>query len=128
MLTVVQAKQYLDSVGLAFPDFFLTALVEELNSVQDCLAEHYSPSTALLIQTYLLALMGIAQGDKYISSQSAPSGASRSFRYNAMRDRWSGQLSLLRRLDKHGCTLELIPADPFALNAGLWVSTGGHCS
>lgn len=128
MITKEQAREYLDSVGLTFPDFLLAALVEELNSIWDCLSENYSASTALLIQTYLLGLLGIAQGDKYIASQSAPSGASRSFRYNSMRERWSNQLALLRRLDAHGCTTDLIPDDPFALSAGMWVSTGGHCA
>lgn len=125
MLTVEQAKEYLDSQGVTLPDFLVVVLVEQLNTLNDCLTENYDAGTALLIQLYLLSLLGLSQGDKYISSQSAPSGASRSFRYANPSDRWRSQLSLLRGLDKYGCTSELIPEDPFRGNAGLWVATGG---
>lgn len=97
MVTIEQAKEYLDSVGITLPDFILQALVDQANSIQDCLDSHYPASTALLIQLYLIGLMGLAQGDKYISSQTAPSGASRSFRYHSFADRWKGSLSLDRK-------------------------------
>lgn len=85
MVTLEQAKEYLESQGITIPDFVLQALVDQANSIQECLDAHYPASTALLIQLYLLALMGLGQGDKYISSQTAPSGASRSFRYRDAR-------------------------------------------
>jgi len=126
MITVEQAREYLDSVGVNLPDFLLTALVEQVNTINDCLAEHYSPAVALLIQCYLLGLMGLAQGDKYISSQTAPSGASRSFRYLAFADRWKGLLGLLRGLDKYGCTTGLVPPDPtVTAHGGIWIGRGG---
>uniref|UniRef100_UPI0027DC50D8 DUF7370 family protein n=1 Tax=Leptospira borgpetersenii TaxID=174 RepID=UPI0027DC50D8 len=75
MITTEQAKEYLKSVGITLPDFILEALVEQANSIQECLDAHYQPATALLIQMYLLGLMGLGQGDRYISSQTAPSGA-----------------------------------------------------
>ncbi len=127
MITTAQAGEYLDSVGIALPEFILKALVEQANSIQECLDAYYSPATALLIQMYLLGLMGLGQGDKYISSQSAPSGASRSFRYQSFADRWKGSLYLLRSLDKHGCANDLIPADPTVTPAfaGIWIGKGG---
>lgn len=126
MITVEQAQQYLQSQGIELPDFILAALVEQANSIQECLDANYTPATALLIQMYLLALMGLGQGDRYISSQTAPSGASRSFRYQAFADRWKGALALLRGLDRHGCALGLIPPDPTqTAYAGLWVAKGG---
>lgn len=126
MVTTDQAKQYLESQGITLPDFVLAALVEQANSIQPCLDEHYSPATALLIQLYLLALMGLGQGDRYIASQSAPSGASRSFRYQAFADRWRGAMALLRGLDKFGCAEGLIPPDPTqTAHAGLWTARGG---
>ncbi|WP_313397141.1 DUF7370 family protein [Stutzerimonas nitrititolerans] len=126
MITVEQAQQYLQSQGIELPDFILAALVEQANSIQECLDANYSPATALLIQMYLLALMGLGQGDRYISSQTAPSGASRSFRYQGFADRWRGSLALLRGLDKHGCATGLIPPDPTKpAYAGLWVAKGG---
>ena len=71
MVTLEQAKEYLRA-GITIPDFVLQALVDRANSIQECLDAHYPASVALLIQLYLLALMGLAQGDKYISSQTGP--------------------------------------------------------
>ena len=126
MVTQEQAKEYLVSQGISLPDFILSALVEQANSIQECLDANYPSATALLIQMYLLGLMGLGQSDKYISSQSAPSGASRSFRYGSFADRWKGSLGLLSGLDKNGCATALIPADPTQQAfAGLWVAKGG---
>lgn len=126
MVTKEKAKEYLESQGITLPDFVLDALVEQVNSIQDCLDANYPASTALLIQLYLLGLMGLGQGDKYISSQTAPSGASRSFRYQSFSDRWKGALNLLRGLDKKGCATDLIPPDPTnKAFAGVWIGKGG---
>lgn len=126
MITPEQAKEYLTGQGIELPDFILAALVEQANSIQECLDANYPASTALLIQVYLIALMALGQGDKYISSQSSPSGASRSFRYQSFADRWSGSLSLLRGLDKKGCANGLIPPDPSQKAfAGIWIGKGG---
>ncbi|MBV7482522.1 hypothetical protein [Bordetella sp. BOR01] len=125
-LTVEQAREYLASQGIDLPDFLLEALVAQANSIIDCLNKHYPASTGLLIMLYLVSLMALGQGDRYISSQSAPSGASRSFRYLSFADRWRGQLSLLRGLDKFGCAGGLIPPDPTqTAHAGLWIARGG---
>ena len=126
MVTLEQAKGYLQSQGVSIPDFVLQALVDQANSIQECLDAHYPASAALLIQLYLLALMGLAQGDKYISSQTGPNGASRSFRYQSFPDRWKGALALLRGADKHGCANDLIPSDPTnTAFAGIWIARGG---
>ncbi|CAI0820390.1 Uncharacterised protein [Serratia entomophila] len=126
MVTKEKAKEYLESQGITLPDFVLDALVEQVNSIQDCLDANYPASTALLIQLYLLGLMGLGQGDKYISSQTAPSGASRSFRYQSFSDRWKGALNLLRGLDKKGCATSLVPPDPTnKAFAGVWIGKGG---
>ncbi len=127
MITTEQAREYLKSVGITLPDFILEALVEQANSIQECLDAHYSPATALLIQSYLLGMMALGQSDKYVSSHTAPSGASESFRYQTFSDRWKGALNLLRGLDKYGCATALIPADPSAAPAfaGIWIGKGG---
>lgn len=125
MLTTEQAKEYLDTVGVTLPSFILDGLIEQVNSVQVCLDANYRPGTATLIQCYVLGLMALGQGDKYLSSQTAPSGASRSFRYQSFADRWRGLVSLLRGLDKHGCATGLIPPDPTQIaHAGLWIAKG----
>lgn len=126
MLTTEQAKEYLETVGVRLPGFILDGLIEQVNSVQACLDANYQPGAATLIQCYVLALMALGQGDRYISSQTAPSGAARSFRYQSFADRWKGLLSLLRGLDKYGCATDLIPPDPTqTTHAGLWVAKGG---
>ncbi|EBJ0807412.1 hypothetical protein KAN66_003427 [Salmonella enterica subsp. enterica serovar Agona] len=126
MITTEQAKEYLESVGITLPDFILQAIVEQANSIQECLDAHYPPATALLIQTYLLGLMALGQGDRYISSQTGPNGASRSFRYQSFTDRWRGALSLLRGADKYGCANDLLPPDPTnTAFAGIWIGKGG---
>ncbi|HIB8767071.1 TPA: DUF7370 family protein [Serratia marcescens] len=126
MVNKEKAKEYLESQGITLPDFVLDALVDQVNSIQECLDANYPASTALLIQLYLLGLMGLGQGDKYISSQTAPSGASRSFRYQSFSDRWKGALNLLRGLDKKGCATGLIPPDPTnKAFAGVWIGKGG---
>ena len=126
MITTEQAKEYLESVGITLPDFILQALLEQAGSIQECLDAHYPPATALLIQSYLLGLMALGQGDKYISSQTGPNGASRSFRYLSFADRWKASLGLLRGLDKYGCATSLIPPDPTnTAFAGVWIARGG---
>lgn len=126
MITAEQAQQYLQSQGVNLPDFILAALIEQANSIEECLEAHYTPATALLIQMYILSLMGMGQGMQYIASQTAPSGASRSFRHLSFAERWKGALALLRGLDTHGCADGLIPPDPtVTAHAGLWVAKGG---
>jgi len=126
MITTEQAKEYLESVGITLPDFILQALLEQAGSIQECLDAHYPPATALLIQSYLLGLMALGQGDKYISSQTGPNGASRSFRYLSFADRWKASMGLLRGLDKYGCATSLIPPDPTnTAFAGIWIARGG---
>lgn len=126
MITKEQAKEYLTGQGIELPDFILDALIEQVGSIQECLDKHYPSATVLLIQMYLLSLMALGQGDKYISSQTAPNGASRSFRYQSFGDRWKAAASLLRGLDKHGCANDLIPTDPTqTAHAGLWIAKGG---
>lgn len=119
MITVDQAKEYLAEMGVTLPDFMVALLVERANSINDCLDEHYDSGTAALIQLYLMGLFGMSQGGRYIASQSAPSGASRSFRYPSLAEGWRTVLGLLRSLDTHGCTDDLIPVDPTSAKGGV---------
>lgn len=125
MITADQAREYFSSIGINLPDFMVELLLDQLDEVSPCIDANYSQATATLIYLYLIGLMASAQGDKYISSQTAPSGASQSFRYRSMADAYKGQLSLLRNLDKYGCANSLIPADPTAVSGGIWVGKGG---
>lgn len=130
MITIDQVKEYLATINATVPDFILNAWIARLDAVEECLTEHYDAPTALLIEAYLLGLFAYAGGDAYISSQTAPSGASRSFRYGSFADRWRSLGSLLASLDTFGCTADLIPADPTGAVAhgGIWVANGGCCT
>jgi len=127
MITLTQAKEYINSQGIEnIPDFVLSAWIEDIAEKETCLLENYSESKAILIQAYLIALFALAQADKYLSSQSAPSGASRSFKYNSFAERWKAQLTLLKSADKNQCVADLIPADPTrSATAFLAVANGG---
>ena len=126
MLTLQAAQEYLEAIGVSLPDAVVTLLVEQANSVNDCLDAHYPPTTADLIRLYLLGLLGTANADRYVSSQTAPSGASQSFRFKTLGDRWRSLWGLLKKLDTHGCTDDLVPPDPSgASHAGIWTAKGG---
>lgn len=128
MPTLDQLKEYLTSIGVPLPpDFVLQAWLGIVAVIQPCLdGAGYPASVQMMIYLYLLSLYGIVSGDKYISSQTAPSGASQSFRYNNLQDKYRGMLNALNLLDTSGCTDSVVPAMP-GPTAGLWVSTGGCC-
>lgn len=126
MLTIQQAQQYLSSIGLAPPEPIVMAWLSLFDSIQDCLdASGYDGATQVLILSYLIGLYGLSGGNMYISSQSAPSGASRSFRFAELRNAWKGHLNMLRMLDTAGCTNSLIPAAPDKKSAAFIVVKGG---
>ncbi len=126
MLTIQQAQQYLSSIGLAPPEPIIMAWLDQFNKLQDCLdGAGYSGATQSLILSYLIGLYGLSGGNMYISSQSAPSGASRSFRFADLRNAWKGHIGMLRMLDPKGCTNSLIPAAPDKKSAAFIVVTGG---
>ena len=128
-LTIEQAREYLATLGITLPDFVLQILVAQANEIDACLiGAGYSNPTALLIKLYLVTLLSMSQADKYVSSESAPSGASRSYRYKSLGDAWRGTLNLLQALDKAGCATDLIPPSPEPVaHGGLWVARGGCC-
>lgn len=126
MLTLEAAREYLAALGITLPDSVLQLLVDSVNTIDDCLTEHYPAPTAQLIRLYLVALMGLANGARYISSQTAPSGASQSFRYPTLADAWRGTYGFLRALDTFGCATPLIPPNPSqAAHGGMWIAKGG---
>ena len=126
MLTLQQAKAYLATIGLAPPEPIIMAWLDMFNELQDCLdGAGYSVATQSLILSYLLGLYGLSGGNMYISSQSAPSGASRSFRFADLRNAWKGHIGMLRMLDPKGCTNSLVPAAPDKKSAAFIVVKGG---
>lgn len=128
MPTLDQLKEFLSSMGIPLPpDFILQAWLDTVAIIQPCLdGSGYPASTQLLIYLYALSLFAVSSMDKYVSSQTAPSGASQSFRYKSLTDGYRSINAMLKALDTSGCTSGVIPAEPGA-SAGLWVSTGGKC-
>lgn len=127
MVTTEQAREYLESQGIDVPDVILSLLVEQANSVNECLDANYPASTATLIQLYLIGLLGLTQANKYVSSQTGTNGASQSYSYVDFNQKWKAAHSLLYSLDKNHCTAELVPADPQnTAHAGLWIGKSGR--
>lgn len=127
MPTLDELKAFFVSQGIPLPpDFVLEAFLAIAESVEPCISANYPPAIQTLIYLYLMGLYGFTGADKQISSQTAPSGASQSFRYKSFTDGYRALRSLLSAVDTHGCTAGVIPAEPGA-SAGLWVSTGGKC-
>ncbi|MFP7606796.1 DUF7370 family protein [Serratia quinivorans] len=104
-ITAAQVKQQLSALGYTIPDFMIDAYLCKLESISQCLeAAGYDECDMMLIQMYAVTLMAITAFSQRIKSQSAPSGASRSFDYTGdvktMRD-------TLTALDTAGCTVPL---------------------
>lgn len=101
-ITAAQVKQQLSALGYTIPDFMIDAYLCKLEGISQCLeAAGYDECDMMLIQMYAVTLMAITAYSQRIKSQSAPSGASRSFDYTGdvktMRD-------TLAALDTAGCT------------------------
>lgn len=114
MITAAQAQQYLDSaLGVALPSFLVAAAVEAVEEVEPAMqAAGYSETTQTRIQCMAVALVAAAGAPRRLNSQSAPSGASRSFK------NFDNAMTALRRalaaLDTAGTTAALIGPDPSA--------------
>lgn len=125
-LTLAQAREFLASVGIVLPDFMLQIFVNKANAIDACLtANGVSNDDALLIKIYLIGLLGTVQGDRYVTSQRAPSGAAQSYRYGSLSERYDAIYNLLGTVDAYGCATSLIPAKPGEAHAALFIGQGG---
>lgn len=129
-LTLEAAKEWLASLGLTIPDPLLQLIVNKLNSADDCLTNNgVDPGDALMMKYYALALFGVVAGNKYITQQRAPSGASQSYAFGTLEEGYSKYRALLDSLDKYGCFADIIPEDPTAANCAFFLGApnGGCC-
>jgi hypothetical protein len=128
-ITLAELKLFLEGQGVTLPDFVLSALITLADGMDACLTgAAYSADVGRLIKVYAISLMGIAQVDKYVSSESAPSGASRSYRFRRDDGNRAGILAMLKLLDKSGCADALLPTSPEKIaHAGLWIARAGNC-
>lgn len=112
MISTTQAQQYLDqALGVGVPLFLISAAVEKIESAEPAMiAAGYSEMDQILIQCMAVALICAAGDPRRITSQHAPSGAARSFKYSEK------DLSALRRalaaLDTANTVGALIGPDP----------------
>ena len=123
MITSTQAQQYLDSaLGVSVPAFLLDAAVASVASAEQAMVDAgYSSHTQIMIQCMAVALVAAAGDPRRLSSQAAPSGASRGFKYK------DGDLTALRRslaaMDTAGTVSAIVGPDPSA-SAFMFVVNG----
>lgn len=114
MITSAQAALYLDqALGVVLPGFLVDAAVADVAVAEPAMVTAgYSVSTQLRVQVMAVAIVAAAGDPRRLNSQSAPSGASRSFK-NADK-----ALSALRRslaaLDTAGTVTDIVGPDPAA--------------
>lgn len=114
-VTASEATGFLSELGFSIPTALLTPIICRVDSIDPCLDGFgYDDCAVQLIKFYAIALMAIGSGARRIQSQSAPSGASRSFMYDGNAVTWLRDS--LRALDVGGCT------DSLPITAG---ETGG---
>lgn len=125
-LTTDQINQALSSRGINIPEFEVTALLCLVNSITECLDSKYTDEcTKDAILLYSAVLMGSSVGGRYITSQSAPSGASQSFGYGSKP--WVNLYNQLKKLDKHNCSGAIVESPDGAPGAFFGVVRGGSC-
>lgn len=125
IITVEQAQEYLDSAQIVLPSLIVKLLVDRANSAEPCLVgAGHDDGTITLVLLTLVKLMATLNADARVTSQTSPSGASRSFRYAELGHAWKSLTGFLRQMDTNGCTTGLIPPNPTASNCALFVSPG----
>lgn len=112
MITSAQATQYLDqALGVGVPSFLVDAAIAKVEAVELAMMV-YEEYDQILIQCMAVAIIAASGAPRRISSQGAPSGASRGFKYS------DKDLSALRRslaaLDTAGTVAALVGPDPSA--------------
>lgn len=123
-MTATEAAAYLSELGLQLPAPLLDALVLKIDAIDTCMTEKgYTTFDKSLIRYYAIGLLAITSGGRRVQSQSAPSGASRSYSYGSLVEQQRQLTNALRLVDIDGCADDLIPAEPGG-KAGLWVARG----
>lgn len=83
-ITLEDVKPLMAELGFTVPDAVLQLLIEQVSAASACMdGAGYSESLQKLLLIYAAARLAALSGARKISSQSAPSGASRSFTYDS---------------------------------------------
>ncbi|WP_419792560.1 DUF7370 family protein [Serratia fonticola] len=105
-ITAADVQAFLGELGYSIPSALLTPILCVVNGILPCMdGAGYDDCTQTLILLYAAALMSASSGARKIKSQSAPSGASRSFEYGDDSIVWLR--NSLAQLDTNGCTADL---------------------
>lgn len=101
-ITLEDVKPMMAELGFTVPDSLLTLLLSQVSGVSACMdGAGYSDDLQKLLLIYAVLRLAALSGARKISSQTAPSGASRSFAYDSARTDYL--LKQIRAWDSHGC-------------------------
>ncbi len=125
MITEQEAVEFLAAYGASPHSVAITAITEAVLAREDCLREKGLPDSVIkLALLYSFAIFGLNQGSSKIKSQSAPSGASRSFEHQSDAKRIDGLINNLKSLGAYDCFEDLLPETAREVHAGLIVVRG----
>lgn len=104
MITEAQAQEYITAtLGASVPGFIIQAAIDEVATVENLMVSAgYSSSKQTLVQCMAVTIIACAGNPARIQSQSAPSGASRSFKH------FDDALSALRKSLAHNDTASTV--------------------
>lgn len=114
-ITAEQLTTYLSSQGVTLDPLVAEAIAELANNpnLVECMtANGYTSAFQTILALYLGYLLAIGNFSRFITSQTAPNGASRSFSQATLGDMWRGTLAALRPFDPAHCLDEFLPEDP----------------
>lgn len=114
-ITAEELNAYLAGQGVTLDPLMVNAIVELANNpdLQVCMdANGYSAAFQTLLGLYLAYLLAIGNFSRYITSQTAPNGASRSFSKATLAEMWRGTLSAIGPFDPANCLGDFLPEDP----------------
>lgn len=125
VITFEDAQEYLSGQGINLPAILLRAIVARINRLEPCfIGGGYLEEDIALLGMYLVGLLGLVSADGRIRSQSAPSGASQSFFFADMDERYRSYLGQIGGLDPDGCAGSIIPPNPTGSSCALFISPG----
>ncbi|WP_241569192.1 DUF7370 family protein [Rosenbergiella collisarenosi] len=101
-ITLEDVKPMMAELGFTVTDALLTLLLSQVSGVSACMdGAGYSEDLQKLLLIYAVLRLAALSGARKISSQSAPSGASRSFTYDSAGTDYL--LKQIRAWDSNGC-------------------------
>lgn len=116
----------LQTRGVAISVTDATGITCLVASLADCLAENYDDQCVIdSIMLWASILLGASTAGRYVTSHSAPSGASQSFGYGSKP--WYSLYTQMKMLDKAGCTGDLVEDPTASSKPWMKVVTGRKC-